>query len=152
MPNLLRAFLLTLAVASLAFAPVPFPKSKKKMGPNVLEGSWRRVTYNLGGSPVTLVDPKGPPVHLVVEGKVGTFTQGKTTHGVWDLVLFPDEKPARLEMRWRKNPGNAYRGVYKIEDDTLTIVMSTGKGETGFNPNAPGAYYSVFKRAAKGAR
>jgi uncharacterized protein (TIGR03067 family) len=151
MSNLMRMLLLAGVASTLAFAPAPMPK-KEKTGGDALQGSWRRVTYNLGGSPVTLVNPTGPPVHLVVEGKVATFTQGKTTHGVWDLVLFPDKKPARLEMQWRKNVGNVYRGVYKIEDDTLTICVSTGKGETAFNPNARGAYYSVFKRAAKGAR
>lgn len=148
----MRLPLLLLVGTSLAFAPAPLPRVKKP-DLEALQGSWRRVSYTLGGKPVPLVNPGGPPVHLVVEGKAMSFTQGPTTHGVWDFTLSPGEKPPRVRMRWRTMPGQEQRGVYKVEGDKLTICTSSdAKGAAGFDGRPPNTYHSVFRRAPKGAR
>ncbi len=150
----MRTLLLAAAIASAGFAPAPFLKpAAPRSVLEALQGSWRRTTYTNGGTPISLAMPHGPPVHLVIEGNVMTYTQGAdVTHGVWDFTLDEKAKPVVIRLKWRK-AADGHEGVLKIEGDTLTLCTSYGGVKAGdFDPNVPGRYFSVFKRALKGAK
>jgi len=149
----MRLPLLALAVASAGFAPAPFLNPETRTSLASLQGSWRRLVYTNAGSPISLSWSDGPPVHLVVEGNVLSYTQGPTTtHGVWDFALDERTKPVGVRMKWRKADGT-HLGVIKIEGDTLTVCTAySGAAAADFDPKPPGRYFSVFKRAPKGTK
>lgn len=135
---------MSIALLLLA-APLPFAKPAPRDPMESLLGSWQRIVYERNGGPVTLVDPDGPPVHLVIEKGVMTWTQGARTHGVWDCMIDPKKKPLAFRMKWRDRDG-WQAGTLELEGDTLKMRNAEEGTELGKG------YYSVFKRAAKGSR
>jgi uncharacterized protein (TIGR03067 family) len=145
---------LLLAAVSLAFAPAPFPKPPKPVKDDLtaLQGPWQRLSYTFGGNPVTLVAPDGGSIHAVIKGNKLTYTQGTLVHGVWTFTPDRTVTPRRFTVVWKQG-GTRLSGIYKVEGDTLTMQCgSKGEYPPTFDPNRPGYYFSVFKRAKPGTR
>lgn len=140
---------------SLAFlaltVPVAAPQLKDpppKEGP--IFGEWLRVGHTEAGKPVS---PDGEPHHQVFQpdgvweyyygGRVGSA-------GHKTFAADPRQKPAAIDIWMNPAAGDRWKGIYKVEGDTLTLCLVKG------DRDRPKAFEStadrpttiwVFKRA-----
>ncbi|MBY0228808.1 MAG: TIGR03067 domain-containing protein [Gemmataceae bacterium] len=148
-----RLLLGSAAVTLLAFAPLPFPSSKKPAG---LDGLWDvGPTLRAGGeSP-----PTAKSQLLIEKGKWTFLRDGKPTVSYETTV---DDKAAipTLDLRGvtaGKRPALTYLGIYKLEGDTLLYSYQSPGGAgaarpTGFKPAGPRHLTMKFQRAKEPKR
>jgi uncharacterized protein (TIGR03067 family) len=132
----MRRVVLTLLVAlpPLAFAPAPFPKSKRQERPAAptMEGLWRR-----GG---------GGTVRITLTSWTNNPEMGGPP--LFDVRADPRASPAAFELSMHGAAAPSLRGIYKVEGDKLTICYNNAlRGRpTAFDGPGKGTGTEVFTR------
>ena len=118
--------LVWLLLPAAALAPAaPALKDPKPKEPPIV-GEWLRVGHTNAGAPV---GPDREPHHQVF-----------TSDGQWEywygtrqanpprrnFVTDPRQSPAAIDMDVNPGGQGGYRGIYKVEGDTLTLCLATG--------------------------
>jgi uncharacterized protein (TIGR03067 family) len=146
------ALVLTTAILSLAFAPVPFPKpDPAKDDLKNLQGEWVRVRYTQGE--YTEIGDKGSMI--AITGDRLKYTQGEMYIGDYSLALDGKKKMKALDFACTAglSKGTLYWGLYRLEGDTFTLCYRQGAAAaerpTEFDPDKQGVVISVYKRKKK---
>jgi uncharacterized protein (TIGR03067 family) len=113
---------------------------KKNDDQKQLQGQWRVVSSEISGKKI-----KGGEGFLVIKGNKWRAPVGAT----FTFKLDPTKKPKELDLLSSK--GGIWRGIYKIEGDSLTFCRSHGSaGERPKNfKGGEGVVLFVYKRAEK---
>jgi uncharacterized protein (TIGR03067 family) len=140
-----RSLLVLAFVAASLAQPVRSPmllvataQEKEKKDQNLIQGSWNVVKLEHDGKV-----NKGPfrEEIWVFKGKEVTLRDEKNKE--WfkgTFVLDPDTKPKTIEITWSdgKRKGISEKGIYRIEQDTLTLCQGderpkefSGAGKAG---------------------
>jgi uncharacterized protein (TIGR03067 family) len=140
--------LLTTAGLAMAFAPAPFPKpdsSQKEI--RKLNGSWTRVSMTVGGNMI------GGTMDAVIAGNRMKYLRPQGEPIVdWAITVDPRKTPRVFDMKALTGgeKGTTYWGIYRFENDTLTIAGCKGPTESSrpisFTAPIPGLIIEVFKR------
>jgi uncharacterized protein (TIGR03067 family) len=135
------------ALVSLGFAPAPVPKPIKpdanKDDLKKLQGAWVRVHLTINGK------PRQANCTITIRGDRLQFP---VPSDAWLIHLDPSKKPKVFDYKGATPSVKDidYRGVYRIEGDTLTICMRQGGAEKDrphdFDANKQGLWLQVFKR------
>jgi uncharacterized protein (TIGR03067 family) len=142
------AMLATLAL-SPDFAPAPFPKpdpNKEEM--KKFQGKWVRVRWTVGGYSEN--EAQGSSIEVVAARL--KYTHLGTPHADYSFTLDSKKKPAVFDFKGLTGPakGLSYWGIYRLEEDTLTICYREGPAATSrpadFDHSKPGVIVSVYKR------
>jgi uncharacterized protein (TIGR03067 family) len=141
--------LLALAVLMLGFAPAPFPRSdRRKSNQSDLErcqGTWVRVQLHIDGQPRN----EGP------NGTTITITSNRLQFPVasdaWFISLDETKRPRQITYRGATDTvrRHVFRGVYRLEGDTLTICCRDGEEKDrplDLSATGQGIWLQVFKR------
>jgi uncharacterized protein (TIGR03067 family) len=138
--------ILLAAALSLAYAPAPFPKpdpTKEEM--KKLQGTWLKVR----SVPAGLGENQGM---LVFTAERMRYSVSGEMTGEYALTLNAKKKPKVFDFKGVGGlvVGGVYRGIYRLDGDTLTICYVTSRNEsdrpTDFDTNKGGVILSVYKR------
>jgi uncharacterized protein (TIGR03067 family) len=137
------------ALLSLGFAPAPFPKpDTTRTDLRKLQGEWTRASYTAGGR--ENVSARGATI--VFAGALLTYSQEGNILGKYTVSLDAKKKPGVFDFKEIESNTN-YRGIYKLEGDTLTLCYRSGSAEndrpTDFDPGRPLVIVSVYKRSKR---
>lgn len=127
--------LTVVALASLVAAPVP----KEAPKPPSLDGDWKMVALIHSGM------PRGPERLgglAVIKGDAMTVREGEGDEAM-TFQLDPKATPATIDITPGRGaaPGQVVKGIYKLENDKLTICFTMGGAErpkefqSGLNSN-----------------
>src|SRR5262249_16818397 len=145
-------FPLAAAVLSLGFAPAPLPRpNSTKEDMKKLQGGWVRVQLTIAGRP-TSDGPNGCPITIT-----GDRLQFPSAADAWTITLDARKKPKWIDYTGAtpSMKGTFFRGIYRIEGDTLTICVRQKATEkdrpTDFSPGKPSKggfehWIQVYKR------
>jgi uncharacterized protein (TIGR03067 family) len=140
-----RLLFATFALTMLAFAPAPFPRPSRTDSSaddlRKLRGEWNRVSLTLGGSLRT-----AQVGNSIFDGERMT---SRLTTEVWVVTLNARTSPRRIEFRCIAPSEEVFRGVYRLDGDTLTICCrpaDKGEAPTSFDDSGPDAWLEVYKR------
>jgi uncharacterized protein (TIGR03067 family) len=149
----MRRCALLLAVASLAFAPAPFPRQgagdPSKEDLKKMQGTWTTLRRTYSGSPLAspgelTVVFTGDRVKYLVNGVVRTE---------WIMTLDAKTKPKTLDRKKvsGSGAGQILHGVYHLDGDTLTTCYYQLRGVTDQRPTdlegaKPGECLYVMRR------
>jgi uncharacterized protein (TIGR03067 family) len=143
----MRCVLPVFALLSLAFAPAPFPKpDSTKHDLNKLQGTWTRVSLTIGGR---RHDEGLDGTTIVI---TGTRLQFPTPHDAWMISLNAKKSPKLFDYTGATPTVKdfVFRGIYRLEGDTLTICCNQGKEDknrpTKFESAGGHVWLQVFKR------
>src|SRR5262245_8248457 len=124
-----RCILLLSLCLAVGFAPAPFPRADRRPKPiNEMLGRWER-----------------PGTKLEI-------THDRFTHSAdydYALTLNVSVNPRTYDIRGvgRSNAGWEFRGVYKVEGDTLILSYNSGTNRPlGFDGPGKGSINEVYKR------
>ncbi len=141
--------ILLAAALSLGFAPVPFPKPPKPDANGAetkkLQGTWMKVRSLPAGN------GEGQSV-LVISGKQMHYSLNGDMVGEYAFTLDAHKKPKVLDFKGTGGAINGleYRGIYRLEKDTLTISYVRGSNVRerpgDFEGTKEGAIVSVYQR------
>jgi uncharacterized protein (TIGR03067 family) len=132
----MRRVLPLLALLPLAFAPAPFPKTPRRADPSLaMSGRWTG-NHDLSIREGELVyDPAGPVTNL------------------YRLRVDPRARPAAYDLFHPTNTGDApeWKGIYKLEGDTLTLCYNDARRgrPTAFEGPGRGAATEVYHRVKR---
>jgi uncharacterized protein (TIGR03067 family) len=141
----MRRVLPLLALVSLAFAPLPFPKTSEA-DLKAMQGEWVLV----GESHAT-----GPPRHMrhlrasVADRRVTFSPEGDAPAGEWAVTLVASEAPKAIDLTRGGDGLRLIRGVYSLKGDTLVLCWNVGVEATRprtLPGNIPVACKLTFKR------
>jgi uncharacterized protein (TIGR03067 family) len=139
--------LFLVAGLSLGFAPAPFPKpDPTKEDLKDLQGAWVRVKLTIDGRPSS-DGPNGCPITIK-----GNHLQFPSPDDAWTITLDATRKPRTIVYKAASKAlaGHVYRGVYRLEQDRLTLCVRHGGEEkdrpNDFDANKPGLWLQVFER------
>jgi uncharacterized protein (TIGR03067 family) len=129
------------------------PGLKEKTARPVLEGEWQAEARTYDGRPA----PYDPPTVRYVFGPGGEwvmYLEGKPIdEEKRSFEMIKDARPAGINLTIGAGAGGpTFRGIYKLEGDTLTICMRHGAEErpTEFkSEEGSRAYLYVFRRVKK---
>lgn len=107
-----RSALLVLVVLSLAFAPAPFPRTRKAPPPRDFIGRWQQVG--------------DPTVTLVVTHDSLTFVNQNRPSNAYHLTFDPRTTPRTFQLRHKDSAQRIYTGLYKVEGNELTLTSNSG--------------------------
>ena len=144
------ALLFVAAVGSLAFAPAPFPKPDQNQSVlKTLQGAWVRVQNTAVGGPFPqTVDF----VVEIVDDRMRYSQEGSSVLYEYAILLDARKKPNVFDAKGIGGmaKGHTYRGVFRLEGDTLTLCSRLSEAEdrrpAGFDTTQPGVLVEVFKR------
>lgn len=134
-----------LATISLGFAPIPFPKVRKKTGPTPEEivkshnGTYRVVSYEYGNGAFGGV---GPGVNYTsVTIKDGMWSQvqsigGRSYTSTYQLKIDPKNVVSGLTLGYQGTPAPTFFGVVHKMNGKLTIAYGA-RGQESTDPFAP---------------
>lgn len=115
-----------------------------------VQGTWTMVSFEVDGESVPQDQVKGG--RLVVAKDVYTpMFQGRTT--AFTVVLNPEKDPKTFDLTVREGAGRGrlFKGIYKLEGDTLTVcraMMEEAERPTEFATGAEsGQSLVVWRRA-----
>jgi uncharacterized protein (TIGR03067 family) len=139
---------LLLAAMSIA-APVPKEPLKKELG---LVGEWKTETFTAAG----IDEPKPDEPDVSVFDSEGKFFHRKGLKGKMEergtYTIDKTAEPMTIDLKSNER-GGSWRGIFKIEDDTLTICatfLSDAPRPTTFEaPKDKIQILIVFKRVKK---
>jgi uncharacterized protein (TIGR03067 family) len=124
--SLLMLVFITLSLAQPVRSPmllVATAQEKEKKDQDLIQGSWKVVKLEHDGKV-----NKGPFREgiWVFKGKEVTLRDERNKE--WfkgTFVLDPDKKPKTIEITWsdEKRKGKTEKGIYRIEQDTLTLCQ-----------------------------
>jgi uncharacterized protein (TIGR03067 family) len=141
--RLVAAFLMV-PVAAMA---APALKDRPPKEPPSIVGEWVRVGHTEAG---TAVRPDPQPHHQVFKAD-GTweYSYGSgASPGGMSYVTDPKQDPPTIDIRMQAGPAS-WRGIYKVEGDTLTLCLVKGDGDRPkkfeSSPDLPTTVW-VFKR------
>jgi uncharacterized protein (TIGR03067 family) len=129
----MRRLLPLLALLSLAFAPAPLPKPSRDADPFLaMSGQWA------GGHELS-----------IREGEIVYDPAGPVTNR-YRLRVDPRASPAAYDLFHPTNTGDTpeWKGIYKIQGDTLTLCYNDARWgrPTAFEGPGRGAATEVYKR------
>jgi uncharacterized protein (TIGR03067 family) len=130
------------ALPPLAFAPAPFRRPARQTDDlKAIQGDWVRVTRNGKAE-----EPNDYPA--TIKGNLMRYPNQNYTY-----VLTLDQKasPRRIDLVSETDQKYAYRGIYRLEGDTLTISLRRNydggtNRATDFDLSQPDAWVGVYKR------
>ncbi len=138
--------ILLAAALSLGFAPVPFRKpDPTKEDTKKLQGNWLKVRSIPPGN------GEGDGT-LVVVGQHMRYSLSGNVVGEYAFTIDARKKPRVFDFKGTGGVvvGPSYRGIYRLEKDTLTIsyVMTSNERERpgDFDGNKDGVIVSVYRR------
>jgi uncharacterized protein (TIGR03067 family) len=140
-------FLLATAGLALAFAPVPFPKkNSSKDDPKKIQGHWVRIRHTNG-----LISEDGPQGSTItITGQRLKHEQNGTELGDYSISMDPKKKVFDFTGAAGINKGLVYRGLYRLEGDTITLCYRQSAAESDrpktFDSAKEGVVISVYKR------
>jgi len=150
----MQRILPVLVALYLGFAPAAGPKPDRRSDLEKMQGTWDRTHLTIGGRL-----QEEPPADGKIEIK-GTHLQFPTPADSWTITLDPKRDPKWFDYRGNisfakdgKFPSNTdtiYRGIYRLEGDTLTICSVRNGSEkdrpTKFKSTGGAVWLQVFKR------
>jgi uncharacterized protein (TIGR03067 family) len=141
--------ILLAAALSLGFAPVPFPKPPKPdangADTKTLQGNWLKVHSIPPGNG----EGEGA---LVFTGQHMRYSLNGNMVGEYEFTVDARKKPKVFDFKGTGGAvvGVSYRGIYRLEKDTLTIsyVMTSNERERpgDFDGTKDGVIVSVYSR------
>jgi uncharacterized protein (TIGR03067 family) len=137
--------LLAFALFVPSVESAPKPKDAPKTAPANLIGQWKAESSRRKIAPLP---PGDLTVTLTADGKTEGRIGGKTT-SAWTFTCDPKKDPAEIDLTREAPLGVPLPGIYKLDGDTLTVCVSTGRRQrpTSFDPTeGPGVMRTVYKR------
>ena len=123
------------------------------VGRQELAGTWQAVSYALNGNKATDQDMKKIQLVIDAEGKTSALRESKVFIAS-TTKIDPTQGPMTIDMTYTEGDpkGTTSLGIYKIEDDLLTICRATpGKARPAEFTSKPGSGDTLmtYKRAAR---
>jgi uncharacterized protein (TIGR03067 family) len=126
------------------------------LGRQELTGRWQAVSYALDGKAATEADMKKIQLVFDAEGNSTAYNEGKVFIAA-NTKIDLSQEPAAIDMSYTEGEpkGKTALGIYKIEDDLLTICrVAPGQARPAEFSSAPGSgrtlmTYKREKAAAK---
>jgi uncharacterized protein (TIGR03067 family) len=144
---MIRTVVLLASALSLAFAPAPFPRpDSSKSDLQKMQGEWTQVKFAVAGKPDTVRD-----FLVVVSGKRMKWVLAGKPFVEWAISLDGTKKPKEFDARGVAGSvkGALFRGVYRLEGDTLTICYRAGERPTGIDSDKPSVWREQFRRVKR---
>jgi uncharacterized protein (TIGR03067 family) len=118
-----------LLVSTAALAPAaPALKDRPEKEPPII-GEWVRVGHTQAGAPVG-PDREGHNQVFKADGEWEYYYGGRRGNaGGSSFATDPRQKPATIDIHMNKGAPAHWRGIYKVEGDTLTLCLVTGDQE-----------------------
>lgn len=119
----------TLAILALSL-PVGAPnlKDRPPKEPPIV-GEWVRVDHIQAGTPVKLDNPSHRQVFREDGGWEYYYGDNKTHSEQMGFVTNARQSPAAIDLYRDRSRAEGWRGIYKIEKDTLTLCLVNTPGE-----------------------
>lgn len=136
-----RALLCVVVSLMLAFAPAPLPRRERDGGDDLrkLQGDWERIEHN--------GQREAHPTPVTVRGD---RMQYPSPDDLWTVVLDQKARPKRIDFVKVNQTTNVFRGVYRLEGDTLTYSVRQNVSEQDrpldFDAKRMGAWVSTYRR------
>jgi len=127
----------------MAFAPMPFEKANRRdRGADDLarmQGEWVRVEYN--------GKPEPTPIPATIAGDRIRYV---TDADAWVITLDASRTPRLIDFVRVSEPKSVYRGVYRLEGDTLTYGLrrdaTPERRALDFETTRPDSWVGVYRR------
>src|SRR5262249_20218361 len=121
-----RVLVLFTAVLMVAAGRPPADDEKKEL--EKLQGEWKMVSLEKKG--MKSPDDVGKGYTLTVKGDQWTVSIKGKSFGPTTIKLDPSKDPKTIDITWKVGDKETVsRGIYKLEDDTLTICRGKIDGE-----------------------
>ena len=145
----MRCVLPLFALVSLAFAPAPVYRPKRdttQADLKAIQGTWCRTSLYIGGKRDTEIPGQ---IRIAI---TGTHLQFPTPDDAWTIALDAKKSPKLFDYRGATphTKDIIFRGIYRLEGDTLTICCNKGAQEkdrpTKFESSGETVWLQVFER------
>jgi uncharacterized protein (TIGR03067 family) len=144
----MRKAVLLFAAAAAGFAPAPFPRPDKGTADlKNMQGQWAQVGLHIAGRK----GPVGQYTLTITSNRFQWFREGEPKNQ-WIVKLDVRGKHRRFCSNGIAGnvKGVVFRGIYRLEGETLTICYIRSKNEDerakDFNDIREGVWLEVFKR------
>jgi len=149
----LRLLVALLALAGLtAFAPAPFPKSRRAeqaINLNNMQGTWKiisRFQYR-GGRKQTELQIKSSGTHIRVSGSNWLSMEGPRTLVTWQIALDPTKKPCAVAWHFGQPQSPSWVGLIRRKGDLVEVLYYSGtQRPTSFDAPPDGTYALTLQR------